>query len=283
MKHRAAADRQTGVFYQSTTAPAIGGVTLAGFIRNGRGIPINPLRVYGRYALVYMVEGEGYFVEKGGAPLTIRPGDLMFVFPEIPHSYGPNPGKQWNEYYVVFEGPVFDVWRSRGLLDPKRPRMNLQPVNYWRRRLEAVVEQGTSLSVTCRLQQFLADALEHADAGAAKASDQAWLAEAKQWLDATVTDPPLRAEDVAERLGVSYELFRKRFAKLTGLPPAKYRDARLIDLASRLLNDRSLPLKQIADRCGFCDEFHFSRRFKQKIGFSPSEFRQRLSESKDEG
>ena len=31
--------------------------------------------------------------------------------------------------------------------------------------------------------------------------------------------------------------------------------------------------REIADRLGFCDEYHFSRRFKQVVGLSPKEFR----------
>jgi AraC-like DNA-binding protein len=69
-----------------------------------------------------------------------------------------------------------------------------------------------------------------------------------------LTDPPLRPEEAAAKMGMGYEAFRKRFARLAGIAPAKYRDARLMDLAGRLLRDREKPLKQIADACGFCDE-----------------------------
>ena len=35
-------------------------------------------------------------------------------------------------------------------------------------------------------------------------------------------------------------------------------------------------LKQIADTLGFCDVFHFSKAFKQEIGFTPSDYRRRV-------
>jgi len=34
--------------------------------------------------------------------------------------------------------------------------------------------------------------------------------------------------------------------------------------------------RQIAERLGFCDEFYFSRRFKQLTGRSPRQFREEL-------
>jgi transcriptional regulator GlxA family with amidase domain len=34
-----------------------------------------------------------------------------------------------------------------------------------------------------------------------------------------------------------------------------------------------LPLKTIAERTGFADEFHFSKRFRQIVGQPPGQFR----------
>jgi AraC-like DNA-binding protein len=172
---------------------------------------------------------------------------------------------------------VFDAWRSPALLDPARPVLHLEPTDYWLGRMEAIVDGGGDLEKVCRMQQFLADVLEDQRRRREPSPDAAWLSAAQVLLNALVTDPPLRPEEAAAKMGMGYEAFRKKFARLAGLPPAKYRDARMMDLASRLLRDRDRPLKQIADACGFCDEFHFSRRFKQKVGLSPSDFRARLA------
>ena len=52
-------------------------------------------------------------------------------------------------------------------------------------------------------------------------------------------------------------------------------DLRLIrvDEACHLLLTTDLPLKSIAERSGFCDEYHFSRVFRQLRRMSPGEFR----------
>jgi hypothetical protein len=62
-------------------------------------------------------------------------------------------------------------------------------------------------------------------------------------MRALVTAPPLHPQDATAGLGMSYEAFRKGFAKLAGVAPARHRDARLLDVASRLLRDRHRPLK----------------------------------------
>ena len=53
------------------------------------------------------------------------------------------------------------------------------------------------------------------------------------------------------------------------------RATKALDRACELLQEPHLGLKEVAERCGFCDEFHFSRRFKQRLGLSPSDFRRR--------
>lgn len=46
-----------------------------------------------------------------------------------------------------------------------------------------------------------------------------------------------------------------------------------ITYALDLLENSTLSISEIAEACGFCDIFHFSRCFKKKIGYSPTEYR----------
>ena len=42
-----------------------------------------------------------------------------------------------------------------------------------------------------------------------------------------------------------------------------------------MLHDRNVGLKEIARTCGFCNVFHFSKRFKQAMRMTPTEYRNR--------
>jgi AraC-like DNA-binding protein len=75
---------------------------------------------------------------------------------------------------------------------------------------------------------------------------------------------------------LSVEGFRKRFTRVAGQPPTRYRIARRIDRACELLSSGRATVKEAAAAAGFFDQFHFSRRFKQVTGESPAHFRQRL-------
>jgi AraC-like DNA-binding protein len=80
----------------------------------------------------------------------------------------------------------------------------------------------------------------------------------------------------ARALNISYESFRKKFAQLSGTSPNQYRLSRLMDRACELVYEGKLSNKEVADKLGFCDEFHFSRQFKRVTGFSPGELRKKL-------
>lgn len=107
-------ERESSVLSRHVVRSPLGRITLAGFIRNGRGIPTRPLRVLGSYAIVYLVDGGGRFRDANGLSLAVEPGDLLLIFPELGHSYGPVGRSHWSELYLVFDGPVFDFGGTPG-------------------------------------------------------------------------------------------------------------------------------------------------------------------------
>src|SRR5579862_4347822 len=127
---------QRTILYNSVQISPLGRLTLAARIESGRGIiPAQPYRVYGSYALVFITEGQGVYRDANGLTQDIRAGDAILVFPELPHTYGPQPGRTWSELYLVFDGPAIEAWREIGILSAQRPIYHLEPVAHWVARL----------------------------------------------------------------------------------------------------------------------------------------------------
>ena len=80
-------------------------------------------------------------------------------------------------------------------------------------------------------------------------------------------------------MNMSYTLFRKRFLRLTAKTPGQFRAEEIFRKACLRLLETREPLYQIAERFGFHDQFHFSRRFKQVVGMPPREFRRQVPKS----
>lgn len=238
---------------------------------------IKPWRTFGQFALVYLTGGRGRYEDIHGRSQDIKPGDLIFVFPDLKHFYGPTrKADVWQEVYLVFQGPIFDTWMEQGLLSMDRPVVHLEPVETWHRRMVEVVDRqppDTSAGVLteiCRLQHLLADILGATDPSLGHGR-QGWITQARALMDSGL-DP----HQAARQMHCSYATFRKKFTAEAQIPPARYQARRLIDRACELMHTHHYSDKQIAQQLGFCDEFHFSRRFKQLTGLSPRAYRKQL-------
>jgi len=78
---------------------------------------------------------------------------------------------------------------------------------------------------------------------------------------------------IAERLGISQVQLTRLFRRQLGQPPSAYAAALRLDKVRRLLARTDLPLWRIAEQCGYTDEHHLSKSFKQRQGVNPSVYR----------
>ena len=258
--------------------PEWGGITLAGQLQASVGIGHGTMRVLGSYAVVYLLAGGGTFADGLGRRQEVTAGDVLLLFPDVPHAYGPPPGGRWDEIFFVFHGPMFEAWRAAGLLNPREPIRQAEPVAAWHRKFASICPgdrqgEGAALLELARLSGVLAElfAASAAPTGRAQDAPPDWLAEVCRELERPDVAPDWPR--LAARSGLSYERFRKKFTELKGVPPARYRLLRLVDRACVLLTEDERPLKAIAHELGFCDEFHFSKLFKQRTGLAPSAYR----------
>ena len=227
------------------------------------------------YALVYMTRGEGWFRDALGNHLQIRAGQGFLLFPGVEHEYGTDGTNDWDDLHVFFQGPAFDLWRTQGLLDPARPVFTCEPIERWTLRFKQVWQEAANpLDQILRLQQFLMDCGLVATAPRTDVRERQWLAQARTRLTETLEQPD-GIERIAREFGLSHQTFRKTFRRLQGCPPGRYRAFQTMEAAARRLLTESTPINQISDELGFCDEFHFSRRFKLLMGSTPAAYRAR--------
>ena len=254
----------------------LGSVQMAGY-QTKRGTWSEPRR-FGRYAMVYLLEGEGLYADERGVEQGVVAGDLILIFPKLGHRYGPHAADDphWHELFLVFAGPIFEQWEQAGLLDQDKPVWRIEPVELWQRRIESVLNPSMptglpeALQEVCRLQLLLADALQWSSPSSPELRST-WLANACGALEART---PLA--EIAAQLHCSYATFRRRFTRLAGVSPGQYRSRLRIEQACALMHQTDLSDKQIAAELGFSDPYHFSRRFKQILGISPRAYRQSL-------
>lgn len=81
---------------------------------------------------------------------------------------------------------------------------------------------------------------------------------------------------LAGEAGMSARSFSRRYRAATGLTPARAVARLRVEEARRLLSESRLPVKRIAERCGFGSEETMRRSFLRLLATTPQEYRARF-------
>ena len=80
-------------------------------------------------------------------------------------------------------------------------------------------------------------------------------------------------EDIAERFHFNSAYLNRVFQKNTGRSIHEFLVNCRIVAAKEMLCSQNISIGEIAEKCGFSSSHHFTKTFKQKTGFTPSEYR----------
>ena len=85
----------------------------------------------------------------------------------------------------------------------------------------------------------------------------------------------LAIDDLASACGLSSAVFLPAFRAATGTTPHQWLIRRRVGKACDLLLNSDVSLAEIARRCGFADQSHFTRIFAREFGAPPGQWRRR--------
>jgi len=124
------------------------------------------------------------------------------------------------------------------------------------------------------LRAFTAAALRHGDLGVRPrppGREPLAVRRARDYLDAHL-EAPVELAELAEAVGLSRFHLLRVFRAAVGTTPHGYLTDRRVGRAKEMLGG-PLPLAEIAAACGFCDQAHFNRVFKARVGVAPGHYR----------
>lgn len=104
------------------------------------------------------------------------------------------------------------------------------------------------------------------------AVDQSSTADTRVWA-AQHLDEPLTVEQLARHAGMSPRTFNRRFRDETGQSPGAWVRSRRIDKARELLEQRDLPVDEVARLSGLGSGGNLRHHLRRGLGMSPSSYR----------
>ena len=96
-----------------------------------------------------------------------------------------------------------------------------------------------------------------------------------KYLEKHFADPTLNNQILSEYSQISEVYFRQLFKQTFNTTPRQYILELRLQNAKQLLSDRSIPVSEVAEKCGFSNIYHFCRSFKGHTGMTPTEYRQK--------
>lgn len=96
-----------------------------------------------------------------------------------------------------------------------------------------------------------------------------------EWINDHLADD-LSLSILADQAGMSERSFSRHYAETTGQTPARAIERLRVEAARRLLLESRLPIKRIAQRCGFGSEETLRRSFLRLLEVSPQDYRSRF-------
>ena len=107
-------------------------------------------------------------------------------------------------------------------------------------------------------------------------SQHALFSDCVRYLDENFYDPELSIERLYTEKFISASTLHRLFIRHLGISPKQYLTKLRLNQALSLLAQNKSSVKEIAFLCGFSDEKYFSRMFKEKYGYPPSQMRNHI-------
>ncbi len=256
-------------------------VTDAGYFPSASGHRVERPHGASTHLMMICLHGEGW-ARSDDRTVRIRPGELVWLSPDIPHAYGASDSEPWTIVWAHFRGDEVSSWQRELGWTAKLPIAQLDcgvegvtPLGL--DKVYAELESGYSmqhlLGAAVALRAVFCSAIGLTKgAGSIKTAAVRTARVREQILENPAR--PYRLDELAKAAGLSVPHFCLLFKQQTGYAPIDFLIRQRIRKACQLLDTTDATVAAIAEKVGFEDPYYFSRCFHRIMGSSPRTYRQ---------
>ena len=228
------------------------------------------------YILIYCLDGTGK-IQLGNKVSSLKRGSLFVIPPHTSHLYYSDLENPWSILWIHFQTnlstflPSIDskeiVWINTNeknallqkyfidLFDVGETANNINTQIYLSQLLRLLMA-----TIYCLSEDFTVD------------PQKIYLNKAMSYMHENM-DQPITLNTLSSNLNISNSYLTSIFKKYTNKSPIDYLINMRVEQACKYLKLSEMNIYEIAKKCGYQDQYYFSRSFKKVTNYSPKDYR----------
>ena len=224
-----------------------------------------PAQAHETWEIILLLQGTGIGMI-GGKEYPFEPGTIFCIPPGVVHQNIPDTS--YRDICLLITEPIIpgvnevlvmhddEYHTMQTLLEIQRRTFAEKKVNYL----------NVSTSIQYTIQHLLISWLK-------QKKPNEYLDGLVELMRSNISNCSFSVTEAIERIPLTSNYTRKQFKAIFGCAPVTYMNQLRIDEAKKTLMADSLPISEVALKCGFDDTKYFTRLFKQDTGMSPTAYR----------
>ena len=213
-------------------------------------------------ALSFRVNGTGAF-EIGNKRFLTKPGDVLFLPADTPYKVEYSVSES-----IVVHFDQCNYSQAENICIGNSLETGI--------RFHHLLEAWNQRHSVNQAKHIIYDILDKMSNDQKKSFSDTAVANCIRYIEANFCDCELDIKRVCGVGFISVSSLQRALTKCFGMSPKQYLIQLRMNRALELLTKNELSVKEISLACGFTDEKYFSRAFKKKYGYSPSQFKKHI-------
>lgn len=231
------------------------------------------------YQLAYITGGRGILYSEKSGEIELAAGSAFMLFPDVWHSYHPDPKTGWEDYWVGFNGSYIYELCRRNLFSPDRPvfrpRRPELLVDAFERLFRSVRESSieNSMLYGANVLEILALVSEPEEESQDELAGKRGIVDEAIHLIWGWSYRTISVEDICRRLRVNRRTLERYFREVLDRTVLDEIVRCRLARARRLLDSTRIPIGRIAMMAGFSSSLQMRRCFQRTFGTTPEQYR----------